>query len=51
MSLNAQRLNKQKVRRPEWSRTSRPKAARPTDRKVRNRNRAAVIAAFGEVVR
>lgn len=38
MSLNATRLNR-KAKRPDWTRSSRPKSERPTDRKQRNRNR------------
>lgn len=38
MSQNATRHNR-KAKRPGWTRSSRPKQERPTDRKARNRAR------------
>ena len=41
MSMNAQRMNR-KAARPDWmERSSKPKSARPTDRKARNKARRA----------
>lgn len=41
MSMNARRMNR-KAARPDWmERSSKPKAARPTDRKARNKARRA----------